>query len=187
MPDSTKPAAVRAQRGDQIRCRGWRQEALLRMLEYVLEIGERPEDLVVYAARGKAARDWESYSRIVASLRTLGEDETLLVQSGKPVGVFPSSTDAPIVLMACGNVVGHYATPEYFDELCDRGLIMWGGPHSGRLAVHRFPRCFARGLRVVTGRREGAFRRVARRQVRAHGRAWGDGIGPTARNRAGRR
>ena len=120
-----------AQRGDRLRCRGWRQEALLRMLENVLEIGERPEDLVVYAARGKAARDWESYSRIVASLRQLAEDETLVVQSGKPVGVFPSSPDAPIVVMACGNVVGHYATAEYFDELCDRGLMMWGGLTAG--------------------------------------------------------
>jgi urocanate hydratase len=101
------------------------------MLENVLEIGERPEDLVVYAARGKAARDWESYSRIVASLRCLGEDETLVVQSGKPVGVFPSPSGAPLVLMACGNIVGHYATPEYFDELCDRGLIMWGGLTAG--------------------------------------------------------
>ena len=101
------------------------------MLENVLEIGERPEDLVVYAARGKAARDWESYVRIVESLRHLGEDETLVVQSGKPVAVFPSSPDAPLVVMACGNVVGHYATAEYFDELCDRGLIMWGGLTAG--------------------------------------------------------
>jgi urocanate hydratase len=101
------------------------------MLENVLEIGERPEDLVVYAARGKAARDWESYSRIVLSLKRLGEDETLVVQSGKPVAVFPSSPDAPLVVMACGNVVGHYATAEYFDELCDRGLIMWGGLTAG--------------------------------------------------------
>ncbi len=101
------------------------------MLENVLEIGERPEDLVVYAARGKAARDWESYSKIVASLCNLEEDETLVVQSGKPIAVFPSSPDAPLVVMACGNVVGHYATAEYFDELCDRGLIMWGGLTAG--------------------------------------------------------
>ena len=131
MVDASRPATVTAQRGGELRCRGWRQEALLRMLENVLEIGERPEDLVVYAARGKAARDWRSYARIVASLERLGEDETLVVQSGKPVGVFPSSPDAPLVLMACGNVVGHYATAEYFDELCDRGLIMWGGLTAG--------------------------------------------------------
>ena len=131
MGDPGGPERVTAQRGDRLRCRGWRQEGLLRMLENVLEIGERPEDLVVYAARGKAARDWESYSRIVASLRHLGEDETLVVQSGKPVAVFASSPDAPLVVMACGNVVGHYATPEYFDELCERGLIMWGGLTAG--------------------------------------------------------
>ncbi|MGD0982619.1 MAG: urocanate hydratase [Acidimicrobiales bacterium] len=131
MADPDRPAEVTAQRGPLLRCRGWRQEGLLRMLENVLEIGERPEDLVVYAARGKAARDWESYSRIVLSLKRLGEDETLVVQSGKPVAVFPSSPDAPLVVMACGNVVGHYATAEYFDELCDRGLIMWGGLTAG--------------------------------------------------------
>jgi len=101
------------------------------MLENVLEVGERPADLVVYAARGKAARDWESYGRIVSSLKLLGEDETLVIQSGKPIGVFPSPPGAPLVLMACGNIVGHFATPEYFDELCDRGLMMWGGLTAG--------------------------------------------------------
>lgn len=131
MADPGRPERVTAQRGNRLRCLGWRQEGLLRMLENVLEIGERPEDLVVYAARAKAARDWESYSRIVASLQHLGEDETLVVQSGKPVAVFGSSPDAPLVVMACGNVVGHYATPEYFDQLCDRGLIMWGGLTAG--------------------------------------------------------
>ena len=131
MADPGRPEKVTAQRGNRLRCLGWRQEGLLRMLENVLEIGERPEDLVVYAARAKAARDWESYSRIVASLQRLGEDETLVVQSGKPVAVFGSSPDAPLVVMACGNVVGHYATPEYFDQLCDRGLIMWGGLTAG--------------------------------------------------------
>jgi len=137
--DPGKPVIVTAQRGGELRCRGWRQEAILRMLENVLEIGERPEDLVVYAARGKAARDWESYVRIVESLRHLGEDETLVVQSGKPVAVFPSSPDAPLVVMACGNVVGHYATAEYFDELCDRGLIMWGAspPETGSTSDSR--------------------------------------------------
>ncbi len=101
------------------------------MLENVLEVGERPEDLVVYAARGKAARDWTSYAGIVEALRNLRDEQTLIVQSGKPIGVFPTSAEAPLVLMACGNVVGHYATPEYFDELCDRGLIMWGGLTAG--------------------------------------------------------
>jgi len=131
MAEHAQRPVVTAQRGGDMRCRGWRQEGLLRMLENVLEIGERPEDLVVYAARGKAARDWQSYDKIVASLQTLGDDETLLVQSGKPVGVFPSPPGGPLVLMACGNIVGQYATAEYFEELSERGLIMWGGLTAG--------------------------------------------------------
>ena len=126
-----EPVRVTAARGRVLRCRGWRQEGLLRMLENVLEIGERPQDLVVYAARAKAARDWESFSLLVSLLRRLGENETLVVQSGKPVGVFPSSPDAPLVVMACGNIVGRYATQEYFDELAASGLTMWGGLTAG--------------------------------------------------------
>ena len=159
MGDPGRPGRVTAQRGDALRCRGWRQEGLLRMLENVLEIGERPEDLVVYAARGKAARDWESYARIVASLRHLGEDETLVVQSGKPVAVFPSSPDAPLVVMACGNVVGHYATPEYFDELCDRGLIMWGGLTAGDWQYIGFQGVLQGVYELLQAVGEGAFRR----------------------------
>ncbi len=125
------PVRVTAARGPELRCRGWRQEGLLRMLENVLEIGERPEDLVVYAARAQAARDWESFSSLVSVLTRLREDETLVVQSGKPAGVFRTLPDAPLVVMACGNIVGHYATPEYFDELAGRGLTMWGGLTAG--------------------------------------------------------
>lgn len=123
--------SVTAARGAHVRCRGWRQEGLLRMLENVVEIGESPSDLVVYAARGKAARDWDAYSALVDALSDLGEDETLVVQSGKPVGRFPSREDAPLVVMACSNIVGHYATQEYFDELAARGLTMWGGLTAG--------------------------------------------------------
>jgi urocanate hydratase len=101
------------------------------MLENVLEIGERPEDLVVYAARAKAARDWDCFGALVASLGGLQEDETLVVQSGKPIGVFPSTPDAPLVVMACGNMVGRYATQEHFEELAAAGLIMWGGLTAG--------------------------------------------------------
>ncbi|MDA8265465.1 MAG: urocanate hydratase [Actinomycetota bacterium] len=122
---------ILAGRGPELRCRGWRQEGLLRMLENVLEIGERPEDLVVYAARGRAARNWESFHGIVRSLRSLSDGETLVVQSGKPIGVFRTSAGAPLVVMACGNIVGHYATQEYFDDLESRGLIMWGGLTAG--------------------------------------------------------
>ena len=129
--DVARRQTITAARGSTLRCRGWRQEGLLRMLENVLEVGERPEDLVVYASRGKAARDWASYERIVASLQRLSDNETLVVQSGKPIGVFASSSEAPLVVMACSNVVGRYATAENFDELERRGLTMWGGLTAG--------------------------------------------------------
>jgi urocanate hydratase len=120
-----------AARGTELRCRGWRQEGLLRMLENVLEVGERPEDLIVYASLAKAARDWPSFDRLVAALKTLGDSETLVVQSGKPIGVFPTHPNSPIVVMATSNVVGHYATAENFYALADRGLTMWGGLTAG--------------------------------------------------------
>jgi urocanate hydratase len=101
------------------------------MLENVLEVGERPEDLVVYASLAKAARDWTSFDRMVAALKTLGDEETLIVQSGKPIGVFPTHPLSPVVVMANSNVVGHYATAENFYELADRGLTMWGGLTAG--------------------------------------------------------
>jgi len=123
--DAAKP--IRAARGTTLRCKGWRQEALLRMLENNLENAERPEDLVVYASFAKAARDWPSYHAIVAALRSLEEGQTLVIQSGKPIGVFATHERAPLVLMATGNVVGRWATPEVFYDLADRGLIIWGG------------------------------------------------------------
>src|SRR5438874_11847729 len=86
--------------GNALRCRGWRQEGLLRMLENVLAVGEDPDNLVVYAALGRAARDWPSHERIVATLKTMDDGETLLVQSGKPIGVIKTHTRAPVVLMA---------------------------------------------------------------------------------------
>ncbi len=117
---------VTAARGLTLRCRGWRQESILRMLENNLEIGERPEDLVVYAGRGKAARDWESYHKIVSALRSLGEDETLVVQSGKPVGIWQTQVDAPLVVMANGNITAG-PNPAEFYELLDAGLTIWPG------------------------------------------------------------
>ncbi|MDR7420350.1 MAG: urocanate hydratase [Armatimonadota bacterium] len=122
---------IRAARGPQLRCRGWRQEALLRMLENVLEVGERPDDLVVYGAFAKAARDWPSFERIVAALTTLDEDETLVIQSGKPIGVFTTQASAPLVLMATSNLVGKWANAEHWYELERRGLTMWGGYTAG--------------------------------------------------------
>ena len=122
---------IKAQRGRDLRCRGWRQEAILRMLENNLENAERPEDLVVYAGSAKAARDWESYDRIVAALRTMTEDQTLVVQSGKPVGLFRTHRLSPIALIANGNVVGRWGTMAGWQELIDAGLSMFGGMTAG--------------------------------------------------------
>jgi urocanate hydratase len=124
-------AAVRAGRGPKLRCRGWRQETILRLLENVLELAERPEELVVYASHAKAARDWESYHRIVRALTAIEEGETLVVQSGKPIGVLPTGDRSPLVLMANGNLVGRFANPESFYELERAGLVTWGGLTAG--------------------------------------------------------
>ena len=123
----------------------------------------------------------------MASLRHLGEDETLIVQSGKPVGVFPSPPDAPLVLMACGNVVGHYATPEYFDELCDRGLIMWGGLTAGDWQYIGFQGVLQGVYELLQAVGEGALRRVARGKVRPHRGPRRHGLGTAARHRDGGR
>ncbi len=124
---------VRAPRGTQLSCKGWVQEAALRMLMNNLDpdVAERPDDLVVYGGTGRAARSWEAFDRIVAALRELGDDETLLVQSGKPVGVFRTHADAPRVLIANSNLVGRWATWEHFRELEAKGLIMYGQMTAG--------------------------------------------------------
>jgi urocanate hydratase len=124
---------IRAPRGSALSCKGWVQEAALRMLMNNLdpEVAERPEDLVVYGGTGKAARDWPSFDRIVAALKSLGDDETLLVQSGKPVGVLRTHADAPRVLIANSNLVGKWATWEHFHELEAKGLMMYGQMTAG--------------------------------------------------------
>ncbi len=122
---------ILAQRGNVLRAKGWRQEGLLRLLENVLENGEDPENLIVYGALGKAARDWPSYHAIVESLLNLEEDESLIVQSGKPIAVLKTHRDAPVVIMANSNLVGQWARPDYFYELYDKNLIAWGGLTAG--------------------------------------------------------
>jgi urocanate hydratase len=117
--------------GSNLRCRGWRQEGLLRLLENVLAVGEDPANLVVYAALGKAARDWPSHDRIVETLKTMADDETLIVQSGKPIGVIKTHDKAPIVIMANCNMVGQWAKAENFYELQKKNLICWGGLTAG--------------------------------------------------------
>ena len=127
------PRPVRAPRGPDISCKGWQQEAALRMLMNNLdpEVAERPDDLVVYGGTGRAARSWEAFDAIVHALRELEDDETLLVQSGKPVAVFRTQRAAPRVLIANSNLVGRWATWEYFRELERRGLMMYGQMTAG--------------------------------------------------------
>jgi urocanate hydratase len=124
---------VRAPRGTQISCKSWQQEAALRMLMNNLdsEVAERPQDLVVYGGTGKAARNWESFEKIVETLRRLENDETLLIQSGKPVAVFRTHASAPRVLIANSNLVGRWATWEKFRELERMGLTMYGQMTAG--------------------------------------------------------
>jgi urocanate hydratase len=127
------PRIVRAPRGNKLTCKNWLSEAAYRMIQNNLDpdVAEKPEDLVVYGGRGKAARNWESYDAILESLINLEEDETLLVQSGKPVVVFKTHKDAPRVLIANSNLVPHWATWEHFDELSKKGLIMYGQMTAG--------------------------------------------------------
>ena len=124
---------IRAPRGSALTCKGWPQEAALRMLMNNLDpdVAERPDDLVVYGGTGKAARSWDDYHAIVRELRALEADQTLLVQSGRPVGVFRTHEEAPRVLIANGNLVGKWATWEHFRELEQRGLMMYGQMTAG--------------------------------------------------------
>ncbi len=124
---------VRAPRGAKLTCKTWQAEAALRMLMNNLdpEVAERPDALVVYGGRGQAARSWPAFDAIVASLKALEADETLLVQSGKPVGVIKTHADAPRVLIANSNLVPHWATQEHFDQLAAKGLIMYGQMTAG--------------------------------------------------------
>jgi urocanate hydratase len=124
---------VRAPRGSQLHCKSWLTEAAFRMIQNNLdpEVAERPEDLVVYGGIGKAARNWEAFDRILATLQRLEDDQTLLIQSGKPVGVFPSHPDAPRVLLANSNLVPAWANWEHFNELDRKGLMMYGQMTAG--------------------------------------------------------
>jgi urocanate hydratase len=147
MPSSTMPSSntsettnrhdpsrvIRAPRGTQLSCKSWLTEAAYRMLQNNLDpdVAERPEDLVVYGGIGRAARDWACYDAILESLRNLEDNETLLIQSGKPVGVFPTHADAPRVLIANSNLVPHWATWEHFHELDKKGLMMYGQMTAG--------------------------------------------------------
>jgi len=124
---------VRAPRGTEMSCLSWGAEAALRMLQNNLdpEVAERPDDLVVYGGNGRAARSWEAFDAIVGSLQTMAPDDTLLVQSGKPVGVVRTHEMAPRVLIANSLLVPRWAAPEHFRELEDKGLMMYGQMTAG--------------------------------------------------------
>ncbi|MFZ3151587.1 MAG: urocanate hydratase [Anaerolineaceae bacterium] len=127
------PRVVHAPRGSQLTCKNWQTEAAYRMIQNNLDpaVAEKPDELVVYGGRGQAARSWEAFDAILESLKNLEADETLLVQSGKPVAVFKTHLDAPRVLIANSNLVPHWATQEHFDELAAKGLIMYGQMTAG--------------------------------------------------------
>lgn len=127
------PRTICSPRGTQLTCKSWLSEAAYRMIQNNLdpEVAERPQDLVVYGGRGQAARNWEAFDAILEALKNLEDDETLLVQSGKPVAVFRSHADAPRVLIANSNLVPHWATQAHFDELAAKGLIMYGQMTAG--------------------------------------------------------
>src|SRR5450432_4621305 len=129
--DTTR--VIRAPRGTQLSCKSWLTEAAFRMIQNNLDpdVAEKPSELVVYGGIGRAARNWECFDAILRSLRELGDEETLLIQSGKPVGVFPTHADAPRVLIANSNLVPHWATWEHFHELDRKGLAMYGQMTAG--------------------------------------------------------
>jgi urocanate hydratase len=122
---------IKATTGSKLRCKGWRQEAILRMLENNLENAELPDELIIYGGTGKAARNWECYEKIVETLKNLEGDETMVIQSGKPVAVFKTWTNSPRVIMANSNIVPHWSHWEKFHELDKLGLIMYGQMTAG--------------------------------------------------------
>ena len=149
--------SIRARTGSEMRARSWTTEAAVRMLQNNLDprVAEAPEELVVYSGIGRAARDWESFDRIVQTLERLEEDETLLVQSGKPVGVFRTHEDAPRVLIANSNLVPKWATWEHFHELDRKGLMMYGQMTAGswnvgRCSQRQSPSCSACGIVLLS-------------------------------------
>ena len=167
--------AIRAPRGTRLRTKGWQQEAALRMLMNNLdpEVAEAPEELVVYGGTGKAARDWPSFHAIVRALESLENDETLLIQSGKPVGILRTHSMAPRVLIANANLVGKWSNWEVFRELEQKGLMMYGQMTAGLLDLHRQPGHRAGHLRNLRRGRPQALRRQPGRQtdcLRRHGR-----------------
>ncbi len=173
---------IRAPRGTTLRCKGWQQEAALRCLMNNLdpEVAEAPEKLVVYGGIGKAARNWECYHAIVRELERLGDEETLLVQSGKPVGVFPTHEGAPRVLIANSNLVGAWANWDEFHKLDRAGLIMYRADDRGQLDLHWHAGNFARDVSDIFLDGGSAFWWKPGGKADRVGRHWRDGWGATA-------
>jgi urocanate hydratase len=172
---------IRAPHGNQRSCKGWHQEAAMRMLMNNLDpdVAEDPDRLVVYGGTGRAARSWEAFDAIVRSLRELENDETLLVQSGKPVGKFRTHDEAPRVLIANSNLVGHWSNYSEFNRLERMGLTMYGQMTAGSW-IYIGSHC-ARNVRDFCRSRPQTFRRIARRKTHCHRRAWRNGRRATAR------
>ena len=166
------PASSARRAAPQLSAKSWLTEAPLRMLMNNLdpEVAEKPRELVVYGGIGRAARDWESFDRIVAALRALEADETLLVQSGKPVGVFRTHADAPRVLIANSNLVPHWATWEHFNELDRKGLMMYGQMTAGSWIYIGTQGIVQGTYETFVEMRPAALRRQPRRQVDPHRR-----------------
>ena len=158
---SARGRVVRAPRGTALSCKSWLTEAAFRMIQNNLdpEVAERPEELVVYGGIGRAARDWAAFDRILECLRELGEDESLLIQSGKPVGIFRTHPDAPRVLLANSNLVPKWATWEHFHELDRQGLFMYGQMTAGSWIYIRHAGHRAGHLRDLRRSRTAALRR----------------------------
>ena len=129
----SKSRLVKAPTGNNLSCKGWQQEAAFRMIQNNLDpdVAEKPDELIVYGGYGKAARNWEAFDQILETLKVLDHDETLLVQSGKPVGVFKTHSYSPRVLIANSNLVPEWATWDHFRELDKLGLIMYGQMTAG--------------------------------------------------------
>ena len=183
------PRPVRAPRGTTLSCRGWQQEAALRMLMNNLdpEVAEHPDALVVYGGTGRAARSWDAFDAIVSALRSLADDETLLVQSGKPVGVFRTHEFSPRVLIANSNLVPEWANWDEFRRLEALGLTMYGQMTAGSWIYIGSPGHRPGNLRVLRRDRPPPSRRLARRDDLADRRARRDGRRAAARDHDERR
>ena len=178
MVTTTTTPTIRAPRGSQLRCKGWQQEAALRCLMNNLdpEVAERPADLVVYGGIGKAARNWEAFHAIVRELEQLGSEETLLVQSGKPVAVFPTHEMAPRVIIANSNLVGKWANWDHFHEARPQGPDDVRPDDRRKLDLHRHAGNSAGNVSNIRIARRSPLRRQPERQAgrarrrRRHGR-----------------